>query len=157
MLVPSELRDEENGLLPRLKAGERIERQGAFLGLDAQQEVAREIHAAHRQSAFARHMQVEDPQRHRETLAPFRHRQDVGVLRILLREQVACQAQVARHGFRDGLLGALLLQALRQVVDTGGAQVAGALRVAAGVLVDGAGDGGLQQREVAVGGRAGLQ
>jgi hypothetical protein len=66
-------------------------------------------------------------------------------------EQVAGEAQVPGHGLGQGLLGALHAQAVGQALHPRAGQVARELGVAAGIVMDRAGDGGLQQRKLVLG------
>ncbi len=126
---------------------EWVQRQRAFVGLDAQQEVAGEIHAAHLQAAAPGGVQVEHAERHRNALAPLAHRQDVGVVGMVVGHQVASQAQVAGHGLGQGFLGGLVGQPLLQPVGPFFGQRPSDRGIAGRILVHRARHRGLEQRK----------
>ncbi len=70
---------------------------------------------------------------------------------MVIGDQVAGQAQVAGQGLGDGLLGRLGLHAFGQAFDRLLGQGDHRGDVAVGVVVHGAGQGGLEQREVLIG------
>ncbi len=131
-------------------AGERVQRDRPLVGLDPQQEVAREVDAGDLELAAPRRLQIDHAQRHRQALAPFAHRDDVGVGRVVVGQQVPIQPQVAAQRLADGVLRPLVLEPLGQELGRLGGEGSRRLGLPGRVFVQGAGERRLEQREPVV-------
>ena len=101
-------------------------------------------------AAATRGGNVKDAERDRQALAPFGHRNQVSVGRMVIAHQVAGELQVARQGLGQGFVRPVELEPLGEPARRIYHQGAAGGRIAARVFVKRAGERGLEEIESVV-------
>ena len=109
--------------------------------------MTREVDALGLDPRPPRRVEIENSQRRGQAATALGHVDDVGIGRIVMVQQVAVQPQVRGHGLGQGIIRAFATDPLSQPFGGVIGQGPDRLRVAERIVVDGAGNRGLEQRK----------